>query len=124
MIDVTLTFNSYDFSPLLSTFQVSHKVEVAESVTTMDGEEHVATRRRAVIEFALLPMSEDTIEEVYEALSVINGEATYTDPLTGEVSIVPVRVASDINSVFALKSVNGKRYYKGSTISLRQRTVI
>lgn len=124
MIDVTLTFNSFDFSPLLSTFQVSHKVEVAESVTTMDGEEHVATRRRAVIEFALLPMSEETIEDVYDALSVINGEATYTDPLTGDVRTVPVRVASDINSVFALKSVNGKRYYKGDAISLRQRTVI
>lgn len=124
MIDVTLTFNSYDFSQLLSTFQVSHKVEVAESVTTMDGEEHVATRRRAVIEFTLIPLDEDTIDDVYAALSIINGEATYTDPLTGTMRIVPVRVASDINSIFALKSVNGKRYYKGAKITLRQRTVI
>ena len=124
MIDVTLTFNSYDFSPLLSTFQVSHKVEVAESVTTMDGEEHVATRRRAVIEFTLIPLDEDTIDDAYAALSIINGEATYTDPLTGTTRIVPVRVASDINSIFALKSVNGKRYYKGAKITLRQRTVI
>lgn len=124
MIDLTLTFNSYDFSTLLSTFQVSHKVEVAESVTTMDGEEHVANRRRAVIEFTLIPLDEDTIDDVYAALSIINGEATYTDPLTGTTRIVPVRVASDINSIFALKSVNGKRYYKGAKITLRQRTVI
>ena len=124
MIDVTLTFNSYDFSGLLSTFEVIHKVEIAESVTTMDGEEHVATRRRAVINFTLIPMDEDTIDDVYAALSVINGEATYTDQFTGTTRIVPVRDASDINSVFALKSVNGKRYYKGTNITLRQRTVI
>ena len=124
MIDTTLSFNGYDFSPLLSTLSISHKVEVAESVTTLDGEEHTASRVRVVIEFSLIPISEDTAEDIYEALSAINGEATYADPLTGTTRIAAVRVASDIDAAFALKSVDGHHYYKGTSITLRQRTVM
>lgn len=124
MIDVTLTFNGVDLSGVLSKYNVLHTVEEVESVKTMDGEEHVASFVRPVVEFSFIPLSEDQTQTILAALSVINAEATYTDPITGTNRTVEMRVSSDLNAAFALKSINGKRYYKGSTITLRQKAVL
>lgn len=123
MIDVTLTFNGYDFSPLLSTYKVTHEIEVSRSLTAMDGTEYFATRKRPVVRFSLMPLSDAQTQEVYEALSPIVGEAEYTDPHRGDV-IGTMRVTSNLEAAFGLRSVDGNRYYKGSTIVLRQRTVL
>lgn len=122
MINMALTFNGYDLSPLLSTLSVSHNVEAAKSMTALDGEEFVASRRRVVIDFSLRPLTDAQLSAVYTALSAINGNATFTDPQTNQTQTLPVRVASNIDAVFALTSVNRKRYYKGTNITLRQRT--
>lgn len=124
MIDITLKFNSYDFSGLLSTYTVRHIVEKAASVTTMDGEEHIASRIRPVVEFSLIPMADDVADDVYDALSVITAETEYSDPFTATDRLVVMRVDSDLDAAFALKSIDGKRYYKGGTIVLRQKGVM
>ena len=123
MIDVTLTFNNYDFSPLLSTYRCYHAVETVESITALDGTEYTASRERPIIEFSLIPLTDVQSRNVYQALSVITAAATYTDPHIGESAGI-MRVSSNIDAVFGLRSVDGNRYYKGGTIVLRQRTVL
>ena len=123
MIDVTLTFNGFDFSDYLSTYKVTHEVEVADSITAIDGTEYFATRRRPVIEFSLLPLSDAQTASIYAALSAIAANATYTDPYINNNVTATMRVTSNLESAFALSSVDGNRYYKGGTITLRQRTV-
>lgn len=125
MIDVTLTFGTYDFSSLLSTYRVRHEIEVADSVRTIDGTEHVATFTRPVIEFSLVPLSGTTAAAVYTALSVIEGLVDYTDPNLGiVVQDAPFRLASNLDNLFRLKSIDGNLYYKGGTIVLRRKTVL
>ena len=123
MIDVTLTFNGYDFSPLLSTYRCYHSSEITDSVVTLGGDEYVASNSRPVIEFSLIPLSDAQSETVYRALSAITANATYTDPYRGESAGV-MRVNSNLDATFGLRSIDGNRYYKGGVIVLRQRTVI
>lgn len=123
MIDVTLTFNGYNFSPLLSTYKCYHAVKATKSVVAIDGTEYVASNVRPVIEFSLIPLSDAQSQTVYQALSTITANATYTDPYRGESSGV-MRVSSNIEAVFGLRSIDGNRYYKGGVIVLRQRTVL
>jgi hypothetical protein len=123
MIDVTLTFNGYNFSPLLSTYRCYHSTEVSESVVTIDGTEYVASNERPVVEFSLIPLSDAQSQTVYQALSAITANAVYTDPYRGESSGV-MRVSSNLDATFGLRSIDGNRYYKGGVIVLRQRTVI
>lgn len=123
MIDVTLTFNNYDFSPLLSKYRCYHAVEVADSLTAIDGTEYVAMRKRPMIEFSLMPLTDEQAQDVYDALSVITAEATYTDPHRGE-AISVMNLKSDLDAVFLLSSIDGNRYYRGGTIVLRSRTVL
>lgn len=123
MIDVTFTFNDYDLHNLLSTWSVVHEVETADSLTAIDGTEYFATRRRPTIRFSLIPLSDAQAQEVYDALSAIIAEATYTDPYLGE-RIAVMRVSSSLEAAFGLRSVDGNRYYKGGTVVMRSRTVL
>ena len=124
MTDITFTFNSYDLSGKLSTYNVFHEVEVADTMTALDGTEHVATRVRPSITFTLLPMSSTDVAAVYAALKVITAEANYTDPNLGTTNLATMRVTTPLSAVFGLKSVDGNVYYKGGEITMRQRTVL
>lgn len=123
MIDVTLTFNGYNFSPLLSTYKCYHAVETTKSVVSIDGTEYVSSNERPVIEFSLVPLSDAQAQAVYQALSAITANAAYTDPYRGESTGV-MRVSSNLSATFGLRSIDGNRYYKGGVIVLRQRTVL
>lgn len=124
MIDVTLVIDGVDCSPYLSKYTVSHSIEQREIVTTMDGTEYTATQIRPVISFSLDPLSDEQSESLYRTLLKGNLEVTYTDPYLGDNQIAIMRVTSEINSVFVIRSTDGKRYYRGDTITLRSRTVI
>lgn len=126
MIDVTFTIGSTDYHSLLSTYNVTHKVETRASVVTMDGTEHYALQRRPVITFSLIPLTDDQTKSLYDLLSAGEVSVTYTDPYT-YTAVTPsrtgvFRVASDLSSVFGVKS--NDRYYKGGEITLQQRTVL
>jgi len=123
MIDVTFTFNGFDLAPYLSTFSVVHERETVESLITMDGTEHVATRVRPTIRFSLIPLTDAQSQNIYTALSTGTASTSYTDTYIGE-RTATMRVASSLESVFGIRSVDGNRYYKGGAIVLRQRTVL
>ena len=128
MIDVTFTIGSTDYHSLLSTYSVTHRVETRASVITMDGTEHYALQRRPVISFSLIPMTDTQAKSLYDLLSAGTVSVTYTDPYTYTTTVqsrtANFRVASDLESVFGVKSVDGNRYYKGGIITLQQKAVL
>lgn len=124
MIDVTFTINGTDYSSLLSTYNVAHEVQVQKMVTALDGTEYTAQFRRPVLTFSLIPLTDAQTADLYEILSGINVEVIYTDPYFDTDKYAIMRVTTNFESVFGLRSVNGNRYYKGNPITLRQRTVL
>ena len=123
MLDVTLTFRGKSFASKLSTYRVTHVVEYYNNGVTMDGTEYGYTRRRPVVTFTFMPLTDAECQDFYGALSQIVGSATYTDPHLGE-RTCQMRVASDLEAVFGIRSINGNRYYKGGEITLRSLTTL
>ena len=118
-MDITLTFNNRNFSARVSTYEVKKLVEEVKKITTMDGTEHAVQRIRDVVTFSLMPYDETTATADYNALKALQATGRYTDPNTGNVSVRTLRVVTDLNAIFGLKSIDGKRYYKGGKITLR-----
>jgi len=129
-MDVTLTLNGRDFHNRLSTYEVRHELITGPVVETQDHVEHAPiTKYRDVITFSLFPMSDTDAALDYAALASGQFSATYTDPthydsesLAGESSAdktATVRVVSDLDTIFGIRSVNGNRYYKQGSITLR-----
>lgn len=121
-MDVTLTINDRDFSPRLSAYSVEKEVTYSKVVTTMDGLEHFAPAKyRDVIYFSLFPVDDDTSSEDFSVLSANYLEVSYTDPMEDSMlkEYRRMRLESNLSSAFGIRSINGKRYYKGGTITLR-----
>lgn len=118
-MDITLTLNGVDFSGRVSTYEVKKIVETVASITTLDGVEHVVQRTRDQITFSLIPFSDATATADYNALKALQFSGTYTDPNANTTTTKTLRITSDLNAVFGLKSVDGNRYYKGGKIVLR-----
>lgn len=117
---ITLTVNGLDLSRKLSTYRTAKKVTYTDVLSALDGTEYPfpgATKTEIV--FSLLPMTEEESAALYDALSGLVFQATYTDQHTWSDNTVDVRVISDIESAFLLRSVDGMRRYKGSAITLR-----
>lgn len=120
MIDVTLIVNGLNLSGKLSTYHTSKKVTYTDVLSALDGTEYpFPAATKTDITFSLLPMDEEESAALYRALSPLVFEATYTDQHTGLDVTGRVRVTSNIESAFLLKSVDGKRRYKGNAITLR-----
>ena len=120
MIDVTLIVNGLNLSGKLSTYNTGKKVAYTDVLSALDGTEYpFPAATTTEVTFSLLPMDEDETAALYSALSPLVFPATYTDQHAGIDRTGNVRVISDIDSVFLLKSVDGKRRYRGSEITLR-----
>lgn len=124
MIDITLQIGELDLSSLLSTYEVQHEVEYQHLMTSLDGTEHGAPRYRPVINFSLMPITDEQAAELYTAIRGMYANVTYTDTFLGNDVTADMRITSNLQAVFGIRSINGNRYYKGGTITLRQRTVI
>lgn len=124
MIDVTLVFDGLDLSAKLSTYNVTHEVEVSDSITAIDGTEYTAQRIRPTVSFSFIPLTDAQTAAIYEKLSALVGVLTYTDPYLGRDNTIVARANSNLESVFGLRSIDGNRYYKGGKIVLRARTVL
>ena len=121
-MDVTLEINGRDFSPRLSTYRVEHEITYPDMLTTMDGTEHYGKPyRRDVIYFSLFPFDDDTANQDYAVLSDSSLSVNYTNPQAdnAEKLYKEMKLYSSLSAVFGLRSVNGKRYYKGGEIALR-----
>ena len=121
-MDVTLVINGRDFSPRLSTYRVEQEVTYPDMLTTMDGTEHYGKPyKRDVIYFSLFPFDDDTANQDYAVLSDSSLSVNYTNPQAdnAEKLYKEMKLYSSLSAVFGLRSVNGKRYYKGGEIALR-----
>lgn len=119
-MNVTLTIAGRDFSSRLSTYTVTKETAFQTLVTTMGGVEHPAgVMSRDIITFSLWPMSGATASADYTALRPRLVSVTFTNPHTGAVSTKQMRVDTDLEAVFGLKSVDNNNYYKGGEITLR-----
>lgn len=125
-MDVTLEINGRDFSSRLSTYRVEQEVTYPDMLTTMDGTEHYGKPyKRDVIYFTLLPFDDDTANQDYMVLADTSLTVNYTNPQAkdSEKLYKPMKLFSNLSAVFGLRSVNGKRYYKGGEIALRSTLV-
>jgi hypothetical protein len=121
-MDVTLKINGRDFSSRLSTYRVEQEITYPDMLTTMDGTEHYGKPyRRDVIYFSLFPFDDDTANQDYVVLVDTSLTVNYTNPQAtdSEKLYKPMKLFSNLSSAFGLRSVNGKRYYKGGEIALR-----
>lgn len=121
-MDVTLTVNGLDLHDKLSTYRVSQEVTYKKVLTALDGTEHAfGGKIRPIITFSLLPLTEEESAELYHALESLIFPATFTNQHTGEDEEKTFRLTTNIESAFALRSVDGKRRYRGTEIQLRGR---
>lgn len=120
-MDISLKFGTLDVHNRVSTYSVQKEITYPKVITTMDGVEHAArSKDRYVVSVSLFPMTERETEAVYQSLSAGVISVTFTDPYTMSDIIRPMRVTSNLDSAFALKSIDGNRRYKGGTIQLRE----
>lgn len=120
-MNVTLTIGERDFSSRLSIYKVEKKLEYDSVITTMDGVEHFAyPRKRYTITFMPIPFNTLVAAADYAELATGVVTVTFTDPDVGTNPVVrSCRVASDLNTVFGIDSVDGYVYYKRGEIVLR-----
>lgn len=121
-MDVNLEINGRDFSSRLSTYRVEQEISYPDMKTTMDGTEHYGKPyRRDVVYFSLFPFDDDTASQDYSVLASPALVVNYTTPNVegAEKQFINMKLISNLSNVFGLRSVNGKRYYKGGEITLR-----
>lgn len=120
-MDITLVIdNDLDLSSRLSTFSCRDEISYRKVITTLDDVEHpYPARTRKVISFALFPLTDAENAALWTKLKKLVFSAKFTDPDSGEDITKQMRVVSNVQSAFALRSIDGNRYYKGGTIELR-----
>ncbi len=121
MMDVTLIVNGLNLSSKLSTYSVTEEVTYRKVITTLDDVEHpYPGAKRTTITFSLFPLTDDESAELYSAISALVFDATYTNQYKSVDETNRVRLITNLESSFALKSIDGKRRYKGGEIQLRR----
>lgn len=121
MIGVTLRIGTFDLSPSLSTYRCSREISWKKVVVTMDNVEHpYPGAEKDVISFGLLPMTDAESAELYNALSPLVFNVTYTSTYDGRDITKRMRITSNLEDEFLLLSIDGKRRYRGGEIQLRE----
>lgn len=121
-MDVTLTINGLDFSSRLTQYGVEQEITYPDMVTTIDGTEHYGKpHKRDIINFRLLMFDDNQAQEDYEALKASTLFVTYTNPQAPKQLKVErvMKVTSNLQATFGIRSWNGLRYYTGGIITLR-----
>lgn len=121
-MDVTLTINGRDFSSRLTQYGVEQEITYPDLVTTIDGTEHHGKpHKRDIINFRLLMFDDNQAQEDYETLTASTLFVTYTNPQAPDQLKVErlMKVTSNLQATFGIRSWNSLRYYTGGTITLR-----
>lgn len=117
-MDITLTIDGVDLSERVSSYSVTREVTYSNVITTLDHVEHPYPGAiRPIINFSLLPATDEQDAELYDLLEKLIYSVTYTEK--GVDVTRKMRLVSSLESVFLLKSVDGKRRYKNGAIQLR-----
>lgn len=120
MTSLTLRIDNRIFSKMISTYSLSKEVTYASTITTASGKEIYRNRRyRPILTFSLIPYSDAIASRDYQILKQGEYEVVYTDPEDNCIKTTTMRLVSNLENVFLLDSVNGKRYYRGGDIQLR-----
>lgn len=120
-MELTFVVNGLDLHKKLSTYTVAKEISYPEVIITLDDVEHpYFGKKRTIITFSLFPLTDPESSELYSALSDLIFEAVYQNPYTNAVEKKRVRLASNLETTFALLSIDGKRRYKGGAIQLRE----
>lgn len=119
-MDVTLKIGTLDLHNILSTYNVRYETTYQKVITTLDNVEHpFPAPFRPIVTFSLFPLTDSQNKSVYDALSGHIEPVTFTDTYAGQDRTLTMRVTSDLEVAFGLKSIDGNRYYKGGEIELR-----
>lgn len=119
-MDITLIVNGLDLHEKLSTYNVTEEVSYRKVITTLDDVEHpYPGTKKTVISFSLFPLTDEESSDLYDALSALIFSATFTNQHKNTDETKRVRLTTNLDSTFALKSIDGKRRYKGGSIQLR-----
>jgi len=120
-MNITLNVNGLDLHNHVSTYKVTEENKYRKVITTLDDTEYPYPRTsKTILTFSLLPMTEEESKTVYSALSDFVFYASFTNPFANRDETRKMRVTSNIETTFALLSVDGKRRYKGGAIQLRE----
>lgn len=117
-MEVTLKINGLDLSSRLSTYTVAQEISYRKVIKTLDDVEHAYPgEKRPIIRFSLFPGTGEQDAELYDALESLIVTVVFTQ--MGVEITRKMRLTSNLESVFLLKSVDGKRRYRGGEITLR-----
>lgn len=120
-MDITLKIGTLDLSGKLSTYDLTKDVSYRKIVTTLNDIDHpYPAKKKSVLKFSLFPLTDEESAELYDVLSDTIVSVEYTDQFNNTDEIKRFRVDGGIESAFALRSVDGKRRYKGGPIQLRE----
>jgi hypothetical protein len=120
MNGITLILDGYDVHDILSTYSTQEEITYPRVITTLDNKEHPAPGViRSIVEFSFTPLTDEKASEVYAKLKNLLLSVQYTNMDTGQEETKTMRITSNISSQFLLKSITGKRYYRGGTIQMR-----
>lgn len=119
-MNVTLKIDGVDFSEKLSTYKVDQEVYYAKVITALDNTEYASPGNfRPVLTLSWRPLTDEESADLYYALSRFKIDIKYTNPYTNQDVTRKMRLAGNLESSFALTSVDGKRRYIGGNITLR-----
>lgn len=121
MTGLTLIINGLDLSKKISTYAVRKIKETSEVLKSIGGTEYAFygdTQTEVTASF--FPMTETEAATFYAAVSEGKFQMTYTDTYDGgKVETRSFRLMNDLEAVFLLMSVDGKRRYSGAPIQVR-----
>lgn len=116
--DITLIVDDVNLQPRCLTYMVQQEVTYQKVITTLDGKEHAYPgHTRPILSFTLLPGTDEEDAALYGLLKKLIFTVTFT--MEGRDVTRNMRLVSDLESTFLLRSVDGKRRYKSAEIVLR-----
>ena len=120
-MDVTLICNGYDLSPFLSDYSLTYETAYDKTVKALDGTDYSGNlTSRPIVTFSLRPMADTRAQQCYHALTAASPAlCVYTDEATNTDRSARMRLVTNLDFLFVLRSTDGHRYYDGGKITLR-----
>lgn len=117
---ITVVINGTDYSDYVEEFFPYVEITYGRVVVTLDDKEHTTqAKKRKCLSLKLFPFSAADVASLYSDLSAGIVAVQYSAPSVNSVVTLQMRVVSNFENDFALKSHDGNVYYKGGTIKFR-----
>ena len=125
MIDMTFiiddTVTSVDYSEKLSTFLCSQRLARNQVITTLDGNDRQFPGKvKSDVTVSFVPLTKEELDEFFSLVRNYSFYLTFTNPFSNEDVRQKMRIEGNVETKFALVSINGKTYYTGLNLKLLQ----